>query len=82
MTDIVDWVGISLYHWGNHHPWGNNDITEPIKFREMLTGTYRGTAGDDLPVPDFYQIYGEKHNHPLAIVETAAIFTPSQARRK
>jgi Glycosyl hydrolase family 26 len=74
----VDWVGISLYHWGNHHPWGNNDITEPDKFSEMLTGTYSGTAGDDLPIPDFYHVYGEEHHHPVAIVETAAIFTPSR----
>jgi Glycosyl hydrolase family 26 len=74
----VDWVGISLYHWGNHHPWGNNDITEPDKFSNMLTGNYSGTAGDDIAVPDFYHVYGEQHRHPVAIVETAAIFTPSR----
>lgn len=74
----VDWVGISLYHWGNQRPWGNNEITEPHKFVDMLTGNYNGTAGDDLGVPDFYQVYGVEHRHPVAIVETAAIFTPSR----
>jgi hypothetical protein len=57
---------------------GNNDITEPDKFSEMLTGTYSGTAGDVLQIPDFYHVYGEEHNHPVAIVESAAIFTPSR----
>ncbi|MGJ6125569.1 glycosyl hydrolase [Mycolicibacterium sp. Y3] len=75
----VDWVGVSLYHWGNRRPWGNNEITEPHKFIDMLTGTYDGTAGDDLGVPDFYQVYGVQHHKPVAIVETAAIFTPSRS---
>ncbi len=77
--EYVDWVGISLYHWGNQRPWGNNEITEPGKFVAMLTGAYNGSAGDDLGVPDFYQVYGEERRHPVAIVETAAIFTPSRA---
>jgi Glycosyl hydrolase family 26 len=76
--EYVDWVGISLYHWGNQRPWGNNEITEPGKFADMLTGNYNGTAGDDLGVPDFYDVYGVQHRRPVAIVETAAIFTPSR----
>jgi hypothetical protein len=75
----VDWVGISLYHWGNQRPWGNNEITEPHKFIDMLTGAYDGTAGNDTGVPDFYQVYGVEHHKPVAIVETAAIFTPSRS---
>jgi hypothetical protein len=76
--DAVDWVGISLYHWGNHQPWGNNEIPENGKFLAMLTGTYKGTAGDDSATPDFYQVYGVDHNRPVAIPETAAIYTPSR----
>lgn len=79
--DAVDWVGISLYHWGNRRPWGNNEVTEPGKFAEMLEGRYDGTAGDDRTVPNFYQRYGEQHHKPVAIVETAAIYTPSRAAR-
>ncbi|WP_245551934.1 glycoside hydrolase family 26 protein [Gordonia aichiensis] len=77
--DAVDWVGISLYHWGNKRPWGDNEVAEPGKFQAMLTGTYNGTAGDDRRVPDFYQVYGVQHAKPVAIVETAAIYTPSRA---
>ena len=76
--DAVDWVGISLYHWGNQRPWGNNEIPESNKFTDMLTGNYSGTAGDDTAVPDFYQVYGVEHGHPVAIPETAAIYTPSR----
>lgn len=76
--DAVDWVGISLYHWGNQRPWGNNEVPEDGKFAAMLTGTYVGTAGDDAGVPDFYAVYGEEHGHPVAIPETAAIYTPSR----
>jgi hypothetical protein len=76
--DAVDWVGISLYHWGNQRPWGDNDIPEDGKFIGMLTGTYNGSAGDDSAVPDFYQVYGVEHQHPVAIPETAAIYTPTR----
>lgn len=76
--DSVDWVGISLYHWGNKRPWGDNEITEPTKFADMLSGDYKGTAGDDGAVPNFYDVYGVKHAKPVAIVETAAIYTPSR----
>lgn len=76
--DAVDWVGISLYHWGNQRPWGDNGIPEEGKFAGMLTGTYHGTAGDDRAIPDFYEVYGVEHGFPIAIPETAAIYTPSR----
>lgn len=74
----VDWVGVSLYHWGNKYPWGSNDLPEPGKFAGMLTGTYNGRAGDDTAVPNFYQVYGVQHGHPVAVPETAALYTPSE----
>ena len=77
--DVVDWAGVSLYHWGNQRPWGSNDqLVENHKFADMLTGDYSGTAGDDIQVPDFYHVYGDLHNKPIAIPETAAIYTPSR----
>ncbi len=76
--DAVDWVGVSLYHWGNQRPWGNNEVPEADKFDDMLTGTYSGSAGDDSAIPDFYQVYGVEHGHPVAVPETAAIYTPSR----
>ncbi|WP_163167345.1 glycosyl hydrolase [Arthrobacter sp. Alg241-R88] len=74
--DAVDWVGMSLYHWGADYPWGENEIPEPLKFVDQLTGNYAGANGDDTLLPDFYQVYGEAHGKPVAIPETAALFAP------
>jgi hypothetical protein len=74
--DAVDWVGMSLYHWGNVYPWGDNEIPEDGKFVDMLTGNYRGSDGDRTAVPDFYAEFVQGHGKPLAIVETAALYVP------
>ena len=75
--EAVDWVGMSLYHWGNTYPWGANVIPEPAKFIQQLTGTYNGAGGNDLAVPDFYTDYGVARNKPVAIPETAALTVAS-----
>jgi len=75
--DAVDWVGMSLYHWGNIHPWGENEIPEADKFYAQLTGSYNGLNGDERALPDFYQIYYEMHGKPIAITETAAFYNPA-----
>jgi hypothetical protein len=72
--DAVDWVGMSLYHWGNHYPWGTNDIPEAGKLSAMLTGSYSGSVGDERAVPDFYQTFGTQHHRPVAIAETGALY--------
>ncbi|WP_235022079.1 glycoside hydrolase family 26 protein [Rathayibacter sp. VKM Ac-2754] len=74
--DAVDWVGMSLYHWGSAHPWGENEMPEEGKFAAQLTGTYNGAAGDETAAPDFYQTYGVDHGKPVAIPETAALVVP------
>ncbi|MDP5228461.1 MULTISPECIES: hypothetical protein [Arthrobacter] len=74
----VDWVGMSLYHWGNAYPWGANVVPEPGKFVQQLTGTYNGAGGNDLAVPDFYAEYGVGRKKPVAIAETAALLNTSQ----
>ncbi|MGY1661060.1 glycosyl hydrolase [Geodermatophilus sp. SYSU D00705] len=76
--DAVDWVGMSLYHWGSAYPWGENEVPEPGKFVAQLTGEYAGLAGDERRVPDFYGIYGEAHGKPVAIPETAALYAPGR----
>lgn len=75
--DAVDWVGMSLYHWGADYPWGSNDLPEAGKFEAMLTGTYRGSVGDQTLLPDFYRSYGEQRNKPVGIFETAAFYAPA-----
>ncbi|MGN6443023.1 MAG: hypothetical protein ACTHL6_14145, partial [Arthrobacter sp.] len=75
--EAVDWVGMSLYHWGAKYPWGENEIPEADKFAQQLTGNYVGANGDDSLLPDFYGVYGSDHNKPVAIPETAALYHPA-----
>jgi hypothetical protein len=78
--DAVDWVGMCLYHWGNVHPWGENEIPEPGAFVARLTGTYDGANGNESELPDFYADYTVAHDKPMAITETAALWDPAGAR--
>lgn len=75
--DAVDWVGMSLYHWGSAHPWGENERPEAGKFVAQLRGEYDGLGGDDSAVPDFYGAYAVTRGKPLAIPETAAFYAPA-----
>ncbi len=70
-ASYVDWVGMSLYHWGDTYPWGANVVPAPDKFSQLITGT-SGSGS----TPDFYSGYAERYGKPLAIVETAAFFRP------
>src|SRR5262249_37016449 len=45
--DAVDWVGMTIYHWGDHWPWGKNVLPEPGKFAAQISGKYNGVGGDD-----------------------------------
>lgn len=76
--DAVDWVGMSLYHWGSAYPWGENEIPEAGKFLALLTGNYNGLNGDARAVPDFYEVYYKMHGKPVAIPETAAFYDPAR----
>ncbi|MHA7145302.1 glycoside hydrolase family 26 protein [Arthrobacter sp. TmT3-37] len=71
--DAVDWVGMSLYHWGNTYPWAESEMPEEGKFIDQLTGTYNGKNGNDAMLPDFYTQYGVDHGKPVAIPETASL---------
>ncbi|MDO8705323.1 MAG: glycosyl hydrolase [Sulfuricaulis sp.] len=75
--DAVDWVGMSLYHWGRKHPWGENETPEEYSFVDRITGRYKGMNGDERTVPNFYRIYVEQHRKPMAITETAALYNPA-----
>lgn len=76
--DAVDWVGMSLYHWGTTYLSGTNVVPKEGKFLQQLTGTYNGVGGDERNVPDFYADYGTARNKPVAIPETAALSIPSR----
>jgi hypothetical protein len=72
----VDWVGMSLYHWGYEYPWGENSVPEPTKFLAQLTGSYATPHSDERTLPNFYRTYAESHGKPMAIPETAAFYRP------
>lgn len=74
----VDWVGMTLCHFGNVYPWGENEVPEPGKFAALLTGTYNGLNGDETAVPDFYADWAVAHRKPLAIPETGALYAPGR----
>jgi hypothetical protein len=68
--DAVDWVGMSVYHFGNTYPWGANVVPLAGAFDSLLTGRGNGE-------PDFYATWAVGHHKPMAIVETAALWRPS-----
>ena len=39
--DAVDWVGLTLYHWGSGYPYGRNAGPEPGKFAAQVAGAYQ-----------------------------------------
>ncbi|GAA0986304.1 hypothetical protein GCM10009562_38550 [Nocardioides aquaticus] len=74
--DAVDWVGMSLYHWGEDYPWGENEVPAPDKLVDQLGGTYVSTTRDERVVPDFHGEYGVARGKPVAVTETAALYVP------
>jgi len=77
--DAVDWVGMSVYHWGDQYPWGENEVPEAHKFVDIITGAYSGLNGDERAVPDFYEAYAVGHNKPMAITETSALYNTTSS---
>jgi hypothetical protein len=72
--DAADWAGMSVYHWGNSYPWGENEIPEEGKYVAIITGNYNGLDGDQRAIPDFYHSYAVLHGKPVAVTETAALY--------
>jgi hypothetical protein len=72
--DVVDWVGMTLYHWGVDYPWFENELPLPNSFADSLTGTHQGVT------PNFYARYCAEgvHQKPMAIPETAAFYNTQQ----
>jgi len=57
----VDWIGVSLYHWGREYPWGENEVPEPGAFEALIRGTVTGSHKDGVEIPDLYAVYAEGH---------------------
>ncbi|KAI8609848.1 glycoside hydrolase superfamily, partial [Chytriomyces sp. MP71] len=84
--DLVDWVGMSVYHYGKQWPWVDNTIPDPKEFENVLQGDpTNGNLTGYYPFYDYFS--GPKGcvsnitnevvsagNKPLIISETAATF--------
>ena len=75
--DAVDWIGVSLYHWGLAYPWGENELPRPGTFEKLIRGVDTGAHEDAATIPDLYAMYAEGHDKPLAVIETAILYDPS-----
>lgn len=74
--DVVDWVGMTVYHWGSAYPWHFNTLPESNKFEAILTGSYAGPNGDQSWAPNFYATWAEGRGKPMMIPETSAYYRP------
>ena len=75
--DAVDWIGVSLYHWGLAYPWGENEMPPRGAFEALMRGTDPGTTAGGAGSPDLYAVYADGHDKPMAIVETAILYDPA-----
>jgi len=75
--DAVDWIGVSLYHWGLAYPWGENELPRPGTFAKLIRGVDTGAHQGGGTVPDLYATYADGHDKPMAIIETAILYDPS-----
>ncbi|KAJ3040617.1 hypothetical protein HDV00_010642 [Rhizophlyctis rosea] len=69
----VDWVGLSIYYYGNVWPWGANELPADTSFVEQITGTPPGQPAS----VNFYDVYSTKANKPMFVTETASSFHES-----
>lgn len=58
----VDWIGMSIYHYGSVSPWQDNVVT-PSGFFESLVNDH-----------GFYQSYAVAKGKPMMVAETGAAF--------
>ncbi|KAI8914460.1 glycoside hydrolase superfamily [Gorgonomyces haynaldii] len=72
--EFVDWVGISMYHYGTAYPWVTNDVPEPNKFVGMLTGTPAPPPAETTAYGrfNFYDLFCVQHDKPFLLTETGA----------
>ncbi len=72
----VDWVGLSLYHWGAKYPFGFNQRPSPGKLLEQLAGRYGYPDDRQSAQRDFYQRFVEDTGRPM-VLESAALYSPA-----
>ncbi len=74
----VDWVGLSIYHWGINYPWLENEPPYPGEFASVMNAADPGIPANYSRW--FYPRYCSDgiHNKPLVIAETSAFYNMEQ----
>jgi hypothetical protein len=74
----VDWVGLTIYHFGDTPPWGDNVLPPDGTFLDRIRGDSDAPDGGATTVPDFHAEYVIDRDKPFAIAETSALFNPDR----
>ncbi|QNN54145.1 OpgC domain-containing protein [Nocardioides mesophilus] len=72
----VDWVGLSLFHWGESYPFVTNVLPPPHKLLDQLAGRYGYPDSRDSARRDFYGRFVQGADRPM-VLETAALYAPA-----
>jgi hypothetical protein len=82
LDTAVDWVGMSIYHFGIRYPWGDDTLALPHEFDRELLGTFAfpGDVNQET-TSDFYDDYSGSgvqrdgtagHGKPMMVSETGS----------
>jgi hypothetical protein len=71
--NYVDWVGMSVYWFGQQWPETLNLVPPSQRFVDVIRGRYATSLSAGV-VYNFYDMFAEKHNKPFAIPESGAVF--------
>ena len=74
----VDWVGLSLYHWGDSYPFGYNTRPDRGKLLAQLAGRYGYPDSAQSGRRDFYGRFVQRADKPM-VLETAALYGPGES---
>jgi hypothetical protein len=77
--DAVDWVGLTVYHFGETYPWGENVVPEDGKLAAKISGSYVSETDDEREIPDFYTDFSEAYAKPFAISETGSFYNSDRS---
>jgi hypothetical protein len=72
----VDWVGLTLSHWGESYPFVNNVRPPDGKLRRQLAGRYGYPDAGNVAHRDLYGRFVRSTGLPM-ILETAALYSPA-----
>lgn len=74
--DYVDWVGLTLYHFGDAPPWEGNVGPDEGKLVSRIRGVDQAAGAEPNRVPDFHAEYVTGRGKPFVLAETSALYVP------